>query len=232
MDDKALEKKLTDKKFLKSNDLVTAATVVVNWCAKNRGLTMAFALVLVLLGLTIPGFNYYRQKQVLDFNAKLYQASKSLKKEQLYRELVAEYQSLPAAQLARIQLINNLLEHDDEAGAIKEIEAGLNSEARDIFQTVLILKRANIFKKNEQFLEASKFIADHEKQVIVTFINRMRMIRADLLLLSGERKGARELYQELASFEGAGAQGLTTDFDPALANEAKDQLLLIDLGVI
>lgn len=232
MDEKSLEKKLTDKKFLKSNDLVETTSKLVLWAQANKSIVIGLVLVIAMIGIAIPVTRYYHAKKISTFNQKFYQATKGLKKEQSYRELLSEYKDLPASQLVRLELISNLLEHNSEEEAIKEIDAGLDETKRDVFQTILILKRVGILKKNKKFKDAADFIDQHDKQVIVPFLTRIRMIRADLLLLAGERDKARELYQQLAAFEGAGSTGLTTDFDPALANEAKDQVLLIDLGVI
>lgn len=232
MDEKSLEKKLTDKKFLKSNDLVETTSKFVLWAQANKSIVVGLVFVLTMIAIAIPVMRYFHTQKINTFNQKFYQATKGLKKEQSYRELLNEYKDLPAAQVVRLELIDNLLEHNSEDDAIKEIDAGLDSSKRDVFQTILVLKRVGILKQNKKFKEAADFIDQHEKQIIVPFLTRMRMIRADLLLLSGERDKARELYQQLAAFEGAGSTGLTTDFDPALANEAKDQVLLIDLGVI
>lgn len=234
MDNKELEKKFSDKKFLKSNELQNLAGNAVVFIKENKNLVVAGVVVLVVIGLAIPGLKFYRTQQITDFNKKLYQADKGLKKVQKYQSLLKDFSSLPAAQYVRLKLIDEYIEHSEVEKAEAEIQAGLKTPERSIFKTLLVLKQVGRLKKNQKFKEAADFILAHETKVIPPFLGRLRMIRADLLLLAGQKDSARALYQQLGNFEGAGAEGESAlvDFDPQLANEAKDQVLLIDLGII
>jgi hypothetical protein len=59
-------------------------------------------------------------------------------------------------------------------------------------------------------------------------------MQAELLWLANKKPEAKALYQEISSYAGVTSveQEAVLDFDPQVANEAKDRLLLMDLGVL
>ena len=154
MDNRALAKKFHDKKFLKSNDFVTFTSKFVDFLSDNKGLVGAAVIVLIVLGFSIPGLKWYRLRQINSFNEKLYGAQKSLKKESLYSELITDYQSLPASQLARLKLVDELVDHDKKEAAQQVIAEGLLADKRDIFTTLLVLKNLGLLKADKKYSDA------------------------------------------------------------------------------
>lgn len=233
MDDKQLEKLFHDKEFLKTNSFATAMEKFILFFKENRGLSLAALVVLVVMGLSIPLFKWYRMNTIEDFNTKLYEAQKSLKKEDLYRELIANYKNLTAAQYVRLKLVSELIDHSKKDEALTVIDQGLSGTDKNIFTTLLTLKKLSILKQDKNYALAAQEAARLEQKVMDAFVNNYRMITAELFILAGERENARALYEKIGEFEGVGAgAGELEDFDAALAGQAKDMLLFLDLGIL
>lgn len=229
-----LEKKIHDKKFLRTNDLQNFTATSISLVQENKGLFILFVVFLVSIGLMIPGLKWYRLKQVDEFNTKFYQAQKSLKKEEAYRLLIDEYKSLPAVQLTRLKLVDELVEHKEVDQAMKVIESGLAGDERNIFSTLLILKAMDLLKQQGKITEAAQFATGRENRIIESFVPQFKMILADLFLISNKKEEARKIYQDLSTFGGFSSdkQTIAGSFDANMASEAKEKLLLIDLGVL
>ncbi|OVE80524.1 hypothetical protein BVY03_06085 [bacterium K02(2017)] len=235
MDDKKLEKLFKDKKFLRSNDFVLAFKKAVLFLKENKNITFGLVAVLLLIGTAIPGFNWYQEKQVLKFNQKLFEAQKSLKKEELYKDLLQNYKNMKSVQYVRLNLINNLLDHNETDKALSVINEGLQNTNKDIFTTLLVLKKIRILKEQKKYKEAAQIASNFHNKILDGFLNKFRMINADLFMLAGDKIAAKKIYQDLGDFAGVGAdssENLESNFDPAITNKAKDILLLMELGVL
>lgn len=234
MDDKQLAKKFHDKKFLKSNEFINLVAKFFSILKEYKMIVILAGIVLLIIGVTIPALKWYRLKEVQSFNKKLYSAQTSIKKEAAYRGLITDYKNLQASQFARLKLIDDLMDHQQVDEARQVIENGLQGDDRNIFTTLLVLKNINIFKENNKYKEAAAFAKNNENKILETFLGQYQLIYADLLLLDNNRSEARKVYEKLSQFSGIGAEGQKqlVDFDPVVANKAKDKLLLLDLGIL
>lgn len=230
MNNDELSKKFHDRKFLKSSDFHEGVASILTSLKDNK-LYFIFALIVGLaLIVAIPGFKYYRMKRVQTFNEKLYDTESGLKKEEGYKQLIQDYQDLPAHQYARIKLVDYYLENQDMPNALAEIDNGLKQDGGDIFSTLLVLKRINFYKKENKYQEALDFALAQEAKIMESFKNSYKMIQADLCLLTDDKSRAREIYQALQ--QEPNEQEVSPDYDPQIVEKAKDQLFLLDLGVL
>ncbi|MBF0104359.1 MAG: hypothetical protein HQM16_03420 [Deltaproteobacteria bacterium] len=234
MDNEKLVKMFQDKKFLKSNEFAATVDKIYVFLKQNKQITLTALGIFLVLVLAIPGFKWYRLKQIDAFNTKLYQAEKSLKKEALFREIIGNFKGLTASQYVRIRLINDLLDHDKKDEALKVVDEGLTQKGQNIFTTVMALKKIALLKQQGKFSEAAAEAVRLENKILPTFLNRYKMITAELYLLNKDTGKARAVFEELGEFAGVGAEAKAglEDFDPVLANQAKDMLLFLDLGVL
>jgi len=231
MDDKKLRKMFSDKSFLKSNDFAAVASKVMTFVRENRSLVIAAVAVLAVIGVSIPGVNWYRLNQAKAFSEKLYEADQSLKKQESYQELLTEYESLPASQVARIKLVDYLLDHDDKDEAFKVIDEGLKNNETGIFSTLLILKKVDLLKEKGDFKGAATFAKENENKVIETFQGNYVLMLANMYVLADDKAQAKQLYQSLVS-EAETTNSEVKKYSSTVVQKAKDRLLLIDLGVL
>lgn len=239
MNNDELSKKFHDKKFLKSSDFHEGVASVLESLKDNK-LYFVFALIVGLaLIVAVPSFKLYRMKRVQAFNEKLHDTENGLKKEEGYKQLIQEYQDLSAHQYARIKLVDYYLENQDMPKALTEIDNGLKEDGSDIFSTLLVLKRVNLFKKGNKYKEASDFASAHESKIMESFKYSYKMIQADLCLLADDKAKAREIYQALTLLAASeeiqqepNEKKVASDYDPQIVEKAKDQLFLLDLGVL
>lgn len=230
MDNDELRKKFHDKKFLKSSGLHEGIASVLTVLKENKSYFISALIVGLVLIIAIPSFKFYRMQRIQSFNEKLHSTENGLKKEEGYKQLIEEYQDLSAHQFARIKLIDHYLENQDMTKALAEIDSGLKEDRHDIFSTLLVLKKINLLKKDGKHKEALDFALAHEVKILDSFKNSFKLIQADLCLLTGDKQKAREIYQSLALL--AAQEEILPDYDPVVVEKAKDQLLLLDLGVL
>lgn len=234
MDDKQLAKKFHDKKFLKSNEFANLAAKLFNIVKENKFFFILGIIVAIALSVSIYGLKYYHLKQVESFSQKFYLAQKSLKKESLYRGLINEYKDLPGSQFVRLKLIDDLLDHNQTQEAQKVIEQGLQNNDKDIFTTLLVLKNINILKEENKYQQAAEYAIKQENKVLSTYYGHYQLIVAELYLLSDNNGDARKIYEKISAFvplKNSG-QKIVNQFDPAVINQAKDKLFLMDMGVL
>lgn len=236
MDNKELIKKFSSKKFLKSNQLREMANQTLQFVKQNRGVVVVAVILLLAIAISIPSLRYYRLKRIESFNLKLYEAQKSLKKKDSYQELVQDYKDIPAHNLARLNLVDNFLDNQQREEAYQAIDQGLTDE-KDIFTTLLVLKKINLLKEDAKYQEAADFAMNATNHIIPSFMGRYKLIQADLLLLSDQKDMARKIYQELvqrnAQSEDAEMENIPmSGRDQGVEAQAENQLLLLDLGVL
>lgn len=234
MNNAALEKKFTDKEFLKTNDFAGGVGKVVALVRDNKMPMLVGLILVVLAGLSVPAISWYRAGQVKAFGEEFYQAKKGLKKEEAYRQLIAKNPQLSASQLVRLELVDTLVGHDDIDAALKVINEGIIAQKPDIFNTLLVVRGAGLLKAQNKFDEAANFAKAHQVDVLKTFINHLKFLQADLMVSAGKQAEAKVIYQELTSPTGVGvdASGSLSDFDPQIAAMAKEKVLLIDMGLL
>ena len=149
MDNKALKKKFSSKEFLKTSDLHTSTGKVLAFVKANKNIVILVCLILVGLGVGIPGYRLYHTKRVEAFNQQLFVAAKGLKKADNYMQVIKDFSDLQAHQYARLKLVNHYIDNQDNESALKQIDEGLLQTKADIFSTVLVLKKINILKKDK-----------------------------------------------------------------------------------
>ncbi len=234
MNNAALEKKFTNKEFLKTNDYVGSVGKVAMLVRENKAPMLVGLVLIVLAGLSVPTIKWYRANQTKAFGEEFYQAKKSLKKEDAFRQLIAKNPQLSASQMVRLELVDTLVGHDDIDAAIKVINEGIIAQKPDIFNTLLVVRGAGLLKAQNKFDEAASFAKTHQVDVLKTFVNHLKFLEADLLVNAGKQGEAKVIYQELTTPAGVGvdASGSLSDFDPQIAAMAKEKILLIDMGLL
>lgn len=234
MRDKELQKKFHNKKFLKTNEFAVFAGKLVAAAKDYKVLAVLILVAALVLVVGVYGLRWHRLKRAQAFNERLYQAQTGLKKETLYREILNEYSDIPASQYARLALVDYLLDHNRADEVAQEILMGLKRPGPDIFTTLLVVKNIAILKGRGEFLDAASFADKNRDRVLQTFRGRLDLITANLYLLAGKKESARDTLEKIvasAQRKEAGQVGVT-GFDPRVVKEARDRLLLLDLGVL
>ncbi|MBU0505286.1 MAG: tetratricopeptide repeat protein [bacterium] len=234
LDDKKLRKMFSNKKFLRKNEFAVLTKNIVSFVKQNQKIVISLAVVVVFLGMAIPVANWYKLNKMEKFNKALFSAEKSLKKEELFQNILTNYSNLPASEIARLKLVDDLFSHQKEAEALKVIDEGLRGNGQTIFKTLLVLQQTNHLKEKNDFSLAASFIKQNEPKVLKTFLNQIRLLRGDLLLLAQNKEEARKTFETVARFSETDEKQQTSlvDFDSQAATTAKEKLLLMDLGVL
>jgi predicted negative regulator of RcsB-dependent stress response len=236
MDERELLKKFHDKQFLKKNEFAEMMSKIVAVIKANKALVVTGVVLAVVLGIGMPTLRWYQAYRVETFNAKLFEAEKSLKKIDLYQGLVKDYSSIPASQYARLLLVDSLVEHRQFDDAAKQLDQGIKKNNRpDIFSTLLVLKRLDLLKNQEKYLEASDYATNHQNNILKTYLPQYKLYQANLMILAGKKDEARALYEKIVA-----ETETTTEDTPetaktqnaAIVKTAKGQLMLLDLGVL
>ena len=226
---KKWDEKITDKHFLKQNDFAEAVSRSSDFMKQYKMPVLLLAFLLLVLLVGVPTYHYYHDTQVLTLNEKLFEAKKSLKKEQSYQDILQQYQSLPAAKLANIELASYYIDHQDSDKALTVLDAGLKNASADIMGTILVLKKFDVLKTQQKFKEAVDFLAASESKVLPTFVPRLRLLTAAAYLDAGNVESAKKILEALAS---ATQVADKTNYAADVVDEAKDQLTLLNLGLL
>lgn len=231
---KALEKKFHDKDFLKQNEFANLMAKILFFLKKYRFAVLIFFAGLVIAGISVPVLNWRRLKQIDAFNARFYQAQKSLKKEEHLKLVMEEFARLPASHASRLELVNVLADHNKPQEALSTLKEGIESSESGIFATLMILKYLDLLKSQNQFKEAAVFGHDHLKKVIPSFQQDFKLLLAEFHLQADEKDKAQKIYEELSanSIEAAGEGNVLQMFDPRATDKAKERLLLMQLEVL
>lgn len=241
MNTSSLDAKITDKHFLKQNDL---AQVLKDFVAnigvyKMPLVVVAVLLLLVLIG--VPTQRYLKQRQMDGFARALYAAEQMPGASQAeveqkitaFNKVIAEHADFPAVRIARLNLAALLSSQKKNAEALTIVDEGLKASTKaDILSTLLVFKKVGLLKSEGKFAEAAMALTGVENQVIPTLKDQLKLLKAELLLLTGKKDEAKTLYEQL-SVVNIQAEGkslnLMDAFDPTVSNQARDRLLLMDL---
>lgn len=237
------------KVFLKQNDLAVIIGDGGGFFAKNKGLIIA----LVVLGvLGFAGYSFMKAKKLRrseDFSARFYEAGQGIKKVQGYTDLIRDFGDLPAVQLARLNLADKLADDKKIEEAIKVLDEGLaQTTETGLFSTLLVMKKVGVYREQGKYAEAIKALDEGKAKLYQEFEDGARLIRADLQVVAGLKDDARKSYEELIKkgedlaakaklqAEESAKSGKKTDI-PERMNEnilkrAKDQIYLMDLGIL
>lgn len=233
MKDSALAYKISDKKFLKQNELAEALGRLWRFVKNNRNRVVSFLSVIVLLALGVFGLKLYRVHRIESLSEAFFLAKTSLKKETLYRDILTRYGDLPASQMARLNLAQYFVENQQTVEALKILNDGLKSADKTVFSTLVVLKSIDLLKTEKKYGEAAALALENEKMVMDYFLPRLKLIQAGLFLLAGQKDKAKLGYQNLSTMLPTEVDDKNSkDFDPAVVDEAKDQLLLMELGIL
>lgn len=236
MDEKELLRKFHDKQFLKKNEFAEIVTQIVGFVKANKALVVVVVVLAILLGVGMPTLRWYQAHRIEIFNAKLFEAEKSLKKVDLYQELIKNYSSIPASQYARLMLVDSLVEHNQFDDAAKQLDQGIKKSGQpDIFSTLLVLKRLDLLKNQEKYLEASDYATNHQNNILKTYLSQYKLYQANLMVLAGKKDEARSLYEKIiaeAETKNEKIPEATERQNTEIVKTAKGQLMLLDLGVL
>ena len=215
------------KQFLKRNEFVEMFKRVVAAMNANRNVVyLAIALVFALI-LGVVGLRLYRMQTVKAFSSAWDQAASSSESEKAYMAILSKYGSLPASDLARLKV----LEGKDVAAATALLRDGLKDADTSIVSTVLVFKGADLLKADGQFDQSASWLGQYKAKVLNPLQGRLLLTQGDLFLLAGSKDKAKSVYQDLANRSVVTAEG-EKPFDPQVIDEAKDKILMMELGAL
>lgn len=226
---------LADKNFLKRNEFAEVVVQGKSFLETYKGPVILLVAVALLILLGIPVFNYYRDSKTTEFSEKFYKAGKGLKKEEAFQSLARDFATLPAARLAHLELAEYHLSHGDVAKAHEAVDQGLAQKHNDVLTTLLVLKKIDLLRADKKSKEAASFAAASEARVLPTFKGRLKLLQAELLVAVGDHNAAKAVYDELSKAavqDGAQPKEGVASYAPDVIEEAKEQLLLINLGLL
>ncbi|MCP5463931.1 MAG: tetratricopeptide repeat protein [Deltaproteobacteria bacterium] len=234
MDDKELRKKFSDKTFLRQNEFANVTSNALDWATENKAIVIALVIVALLGVLGYAGGNYYQLNRVAEFNRDYFQARNGLQKEQNLQQLVQEYEGLPAAEIARLQLVDYHLEHNDTTQALVVLDQGLEQSTHPLMVSMLTLKKVSLLKKQNKLEDAIATLDRNLDKLLPAFRPQAKLIKGQLFLSLGQKDKAKELFSGLAQYAGADIEQSAelSDYDPMVSSKAKDLAFLIELGVL
>lgn len=242
MNTSSLTGKFADKNFLKKNDLADALTGFFHEARHYKLPILAALLVLLILLIGIPVHRFLDQRESDALAVELFQVEELPATNQAeiaariagFQALVKEYATVPAVRLAEVKFATFLLENNKTDEALSVVDAGLKlSSTPDILSTLLVLKKASLFKSQGKLTEAIQVLDASNHLLLASFADSTKLIKASWLLLTGKKEEARVLYEQLSTLSLQGADksvNLLESFDPTVSNRAREQLLLMELG--
>lgn len=225
------DKIITDKKFLKQNDLALLLKQGWQFC-KDYKWPLSFVGILILIFLVAwPCYRLYQKNRAEDFSIAFYSAQTSDDKEKNYLDLLKNYSRLPSVRLVSLRLADHYFANNQQDKALSVLDDGLkNFSEIDILSTLLVLKTVNFLKKENRFEEIAHKMEGFKKKVLPNFRAKFELLQANLLAATGKNDQAKAVYESLAN------QNVQSEsdqsFDPFVVKEAKDQLLLLEMGVL
>lgn len=226
---------LADRDFLKRNEFAEVVVQGKSFIETYKGPVTLLLIVVAFILLGIPIFNYYRDSKATEFSEKFYKAGKGLKKEEVFQSLSRDFATLPAARLAHLELAEYHLGHGDAAKAHEAVDQGLAQKYNDILSTLLVLKKIDLLRADKKMKEAASFAASSGERVLPAFKGRLKLLQAEILVALGDRDAAKGLYDELAKATVQGDAPIKdgiVSYTPDVIEEAKEQLVLINLGLL
>jgi len=224
-------KMITDRKFLKQNDFALVLKQGWQFC-KDYKLPLSLVGVLILIFLVaLPSYRIYQKNRSEKLSMAFYLAQTVENKEKSYHNLLKTYSDLPAVRLVSLRLADHYFAKDQKENAFSVLEDGLkNFSEVDILSTLLVLRTVNFLKKENRFEEIAQRMGDFKTKVLLDFQAKFELLQANLLAATGKEDYAKAIYEALANQEVS--SGLDQSFDPFVVKEAKDQLLLLEMGVL
>lgn len=235
-----LEKKFSDKKFLKTNEFVVLVGRFLKSVQNNRPLVLGLVAVALVLILGIPGYKYYQKQQFKKVNEMLYEAKNSLKKEALYQQIIDEYGALELAHVARVRLADYYIENNQKEKAFDVLNVDFGSSKPSLLGTLVVFKRVGLLKADGQFEEAQKYLQANQKVVLPELQPKAKLYQARLLWLDKKQDQAKsildqvkvELETKIDSAKSETVQNKNLAENRQLLKEVKEQLLYIELGLM
>lgn len=222
-----------DKSFLKRNEFADAVKSGVSFFEDYKiPLTLLIVTALLLI-FGIPAYRYYRGNRIANLNIRLYEAQKGLKKEQAYSDILRDFSGIPATKLAHLKLADHYAGNQETDKALFTLDQGLADAQPDVLGTLLVLKKLDILRSQGEAKAAAQFAGESGGKVLPTFRGRLKLIQAESLLDAGDKAAAKAVYESLTQSIAElaeGSEASTGGFDPEIVSEAKEQLLLLNLG--
>ncbi len=227
---------LNSENFLKRNDLATLTSQAVPLLQKYKGAFIFAVLAIFALIVGLPLMEYLKTQKMQEMSAQVYEAKSSLKKESLYKDIVASYADLPASHLVRILLADEMLSHDDTAGALQIMSEGLEKSDSPVIWSLLALKKIDI-TKNKSRTEALTLIDDvlKSKNLVPQFKPSLLLLKGDYLVLENKVAEAQKIYEALISPAGVSAEALglnLAESDEQVKTDAETRLRAIKVNVL
>lgn len=235
-----LEKKFSDKKFLKKNEFVELMGRVFKAFQENRALMTGLVVICVVLALGIPGYKYYQKQQYKAVNELMYEAKNSLKKEALYQQVIDQYGSLQLSLMARIELADYYIENKRDDDALNLLDIQSLNFSPSLLTTTVVLKKLALLKKQEKFDDALAYLESHKDLFLEKFEPQAKLYKARLLWLSKKNDQAKTVLTQMKLGLENQIEMAKKDQDKSkevaenrqVLKEVNDQLLLIELGLM
>lgn len=240
------------KQFLRRNDFATLVGESGGFFSRYKT-WLAVTVVAVVLGFAGTSFlKAERLRQNEEFSARFFEAGQGLKKVQNYQSLIRDYKEVPAVQLARLNLADKLAVDKKMDEALKTLDEGLAAtKESDLFTTLLVFKKVALLRGQDKFAEALKALDGGAARLMPGMEDAATLLRADLTLQTGKKEDARQLYTSLikksedfaakakekaekdaASGKKSELPASSESVDENILKQAKDQLYLLDVGLL
>lgn len=214
------------KPVLKRNELAMALDKIGSFFYANKTLVLGVIVVFGLLGITLLGLQFYRLQLEKQFNQEWQLSSEGLLKEDNLSKLIQKYESIPAHQLARLDLAKYQLENQKTDEAIKTLSSGLTSQPADILTTIVVLKCSQIYASQQKYVEAIDFLTAHRHHILDTYKPFADLAKADLYLKIQDVAKARVLYTQLAE---SGNTDESNENGDTVVSKAKEKILQLEM---
>lgn len=223
---------IVNKQFLKRNEFADLVQTATHFLSEYKAPALLLLVALLSLIVGVPAYRYYRDNRVDALNRKFYEATKNLKKETAYEEILASFTGLPASKLAALKLAEHHISHDATDKALQILDKTLTDAQPDIMGTLLALKKIDVLRSQGKHKDAAAFAGgEAATKVLPEFRSRLKLIQAESALDASDRDTAKATYESLVNGITALKDGAKEgDFDPESVNEAKERLLLMKLG--
>lgn len=228
-----LEDKVHDKEFLKKNEFIEFFKQIADFVKSNNYVIYISLVTVLVLLIGIPGYKYYRNIQAQNFSKNIIEADQSIDKENEYKKVIKNYSHFPAVNMVRIKLAEYYLENQNEKEALKVFDEGLNSGKKDIFVSLMVFKKANIYKEKGDFKTAIKVLQESKSQVLPNLLGQTELLMADLYILNNEKDKAKKIFENLSE-KNVNLKEVNSlnAVDSVVIQQAKNKLLQMKLGLL
>lgn len=217
---KSIKPKVIDKT---PDEFVTTMDHVTRFAKANQTTIFGVLIILLVTGLVYFGMNYIQNKNILEVNQKIYEASlieDDQERLKSYQGIISDYSDSSVVSYLKLNLIENDLSQDDLESALTKIDE-LESLNHTALNGGLILSKINILWEQDQHDKAVALIEQHLSEKDTQLNLYGKYLKGLILEDQGQNEDALKVFRDLLA---------NKDLSINLKNQIKSRLVWISIN--